>query len=249
MKELSFQDCIPLIEALQNGVRTIGILKAVNEFGYLDSKEAVNLCAKSISKNMLDGMDIQTSIRNAIPQLPNILIRILESSTLNSTLDYALDDVLLALRDHQPTQEIINNLILLAQKYEGMSASQICTGCFEQDFNKLLARAKTENASEVILEQDGESFLHQKFISAKLIHIIEPTHSLVYKTFWEKLHSACKDDGHLAISERVFRVTQKNLTSFLLTANNEDILKIVFKEQENSTEQTNRSDLQGNRQV
>ena len=53
----------------------------------------------------------------------------------------------------------------------------------------------------------------------------------------------------MAISERVFRVTQKNLTSFLLTANGEDILKIVFKEQEKSTEQTNRADLQGNRQV
>ena len=231
MKELSCQDCIPLIEALQNGVRTIGILKAVKEFGDLDSNP-VNLCAKSISENMLDGKDIQRSIRDAIPRLPNILIRILESSVLNSVIDYALDEALLVLRDLRPTQTESENLVLLAQKYESMSASQICTGCFERDFNKLLARAKTENASEVLLEQDAESFLHQKFLSAKLIHIIEPTHSLVYKTFWERLHSACNNGGKLEISNRAFKVTQESLTSFLLTANDEDVLKIVFNEQE-----------------
>ncbi len=82
------------------------------------------------------------------------------------------------------------------------------------------------------MEQDGESFLHQRFISSRLIHIIEPTHSLVYRTFWARLNSACANGGRLETSDRAFKVTQENPFSFLLTVNGEDILKIVFKEQE-----------------
>ena len=189
MKELSYTECIPLIEALNNGVSTIGIVKPMLELGNADANP-VNSCAKSIYNNLSEGKDLQSSFRNAIPRLPDELIRILEGSILNSVIDYALDDILYTLISQEPTENIFDSLILLAQKYESISASLICNGCFERAFNKLLARAQTENASEVVLEQEGESFLHQFFTSTKLIHIIEPTHSLVYKTFWEKLHSA-----------------------------------------------------------
>ncbi|MCD4706426.1 MAG: hypothetical protein K8S62_01660 [Candidatus Sabulitectum sp.] len=235
MKELSYQDCISLIEALQRGVRTIGILKAVNEFGEADSNP-VNLSARSIGENMADGKDLQTSFQDAAPRLPDMIVRILENGVLNSVLDYALDDILIALEEQRSAEDISENLALLARKYESMSNSQICTGCFERDFNKLLARARTENAFEVILEQDGESFLHQKFISNKLIHIIEPTHSMVYKTFRNRLDSACRNGCQLEISNQVFQVTQENQFSYLLTSNGEDVLKVKFKEEKVSRE-------------
>lgn len=234
MKELSYQDCIPLIEALQGGVRTIGILKAVNEFGEADSNP-VNLSARSVGENMADGKDLQTSFQDASPRLPDMIVRIFGNGVLNSVLDYALEDVLVVLEEQQSDEGISENLTSLARKYESISNPQICTGCFERDFNKLLARARTENAFEVILEQDGESFLHQKFISSKLIHIIEPTHSMVYKTFWNRLNSACRNDCQLEISNQVFQVTQENQFSYLLTANGEDVLKIKFKEEKEST--------------
>ena len=228
MNELSYQDCVPLIKALQEGVRTTGILKAINEFGVSDSNP-VNLSARSIGESMVNGKDLQASFRDSFPRFPDIIIRILISSALNGVLDYALDDALLVLKDQRPIQDVFENLHLLAQKYESVSNTQICDECFERSFGKLLARAATENAYEVILEQDGESFFHQKFLSTKLIHMIEPTHSLVYRTFLEKLNSACENGGHFETSNQIFKVTQENPSSFSLTANSEDVLKIVFK--------------------
>lgn len=235
MKELSHQDCVPLIEALQRGVRTTGILKAITEFGEADSNP-VNLSARSIRESMVNGKDLQTSFRDAVPRLPDTVIRILAGGVLNSVLDYALDDILFKLKDQRSNEDVVKGLASLARKYESVSNSQICTGCFERDFNKLLARAGTENAFEVILEQDGESFLHQKFISNKLIHIIEPTHSMVYKAFWNRLNSACRNGCQLEISNQVFQVTQENQFSFQLTANGEDVLKIVFEGEKAFTE-------------
>lgn len=246
MTELSYLECIPLIEALQKGVCTIGITRALIQFGKSDSNP-VNQSAESIVKCLTEGMDLQTSFQSAFPKLPSLITRILKSSILNSVFDYALDDTLQELQSSQPTEEIFNSLSSLALKYESQSNSIICNGCFERDFRKLVARAETEDAVEVLLEQEGESFLHQKFISTKLIHVIEPSNSLVYKTFLQKLNSACEDDGDLMISEQVFQVSRENPSSFQLTVNGEDILKIVFKEPKTATEQSNRTDFASDR--
>jgi len=231
MSELSYLECIPLIEELQKGVSTIGITRALIQFGKSDSNR-VNQSAESIVKCLTEGMDLQTSFQSAFPRLPGPITRILKSSILNSVFDYALDDTLQELQSSRSTEEIFNNLSSLALKYEKQSTAMICNGCFERDFRKLLARAETEDAVEVLLEQEGESFLHQKFLSAKLIHVIEPSHSLVYSTFLRKLDSACEDGGELKLSEQVFQIRRENPSSFQLALNGKDILKIVFKEKQ-----------------
>jgi len=246
MNELSYLECIPLIEVLQKGVSTIGPTRALIQFSK-SASNPVNQSAESIVKCITNGMDLQTAFQSAFPQLPSPITRILKSSILNSVFDYALDDTLQELQSSKPTEEIFKGLISLALKYENQSISIICNGCFERDFRKLLARAETEDAVEVLLEQEGESFLHQKFLSTKLIHVIEPSHSLVYETFLRKLNSACEDGGNLKISEQVFQVSRENSYSFQLTVNGEDILKIVFKEPKTSTEQSNRADFAGYR--
>lgn len=246
MSELSYLECIPMIEALHKGVSTIGIIRALVQFGRSDSNPA-NQSAVSIVKCITEGMDLQTAFQSAFPQLPSPISRILKSSILNSVFDYALDDTLQELQSSKPTMDIFERLSSLALKYENKSISIICNGCFERDFRRLLARAETEDATEVLLEQEGESFLHQKFLSTKLIHVIEPSNSLVYKTFLRKLNSACEDGGDLKISEQEFQISRKNPSSFQLTVNGKAILKIVFKEQKTSTEQSNRADFAGYR--
>lgn len=231
MKALSYLECIPLIAALQKGVCTVGITRALIQFGQSDS-DPVNQCANSIFECVKKGIDLQTSFQKALPKLPDHITRILTSSILNSVLDHALDDTLQELQSPEPNEEMFRNLNSLALKYESMSNSMICNGCFERDFRKLLARAETEEAVEVLLEQEGDSFLHQKFISSKLIHIIEPSHSLVYKALLERLDSACRNGGDLRLSEQVLQVTREKRFSFDLARNGKTILKIVFKEQE-----------------
>jgi len=178
---------------------------------------------------------MQTSFLNASPKLPAPVTRILTSSILNGVLDHALGDTLQELQSPESSEEIFKNLNALAFQYESMSNTIICNGCFERDLKKLLARAETEEAVEVLLEQEGESFLHQRFISGKLIHIIEPSHSLFYKTFLGRLKSACKNDGDLKLSAQIFQVSSEKPSSFDLTRNGKTILRVVFKEEDNSS--------------
>ncbi|MCK5130714.1 MAG: hypothetical protein KAR40_01005 [Candidatus Sabulitectum sp.] len=113
MNELSYQGCIPLIEVLQKGVRTNGILRAVIAFGEAGCAP-VNLSARSIGEGMTNGKDMQTSFRDAVPRLPDMILRILESGILNSVLDYALDDILLL--DRRSGEEHLEDYYLRAHR-------------------------------------------------------------------------------------------------------------------------------------
>lgn len=241
MKALSYKESTPLIHALKNGVITTGIQQALEAFGKVDSNPE-NLCARSINKNILEGSDLQTSFQNATPQLPDTLTRIIIASYQNSVMDYALEDTYHALADTHQLQSVDEELISLAEKYEQMSTSKICKGCFEREFLKLISRAKIENASTIELEQIGESFLHKYFISTEVIQAIEPTHSLVYRTIWQNLDSACKADGVLETEFQTYQIEKGKLASFLVTENNNNVLRIVFKGHKKSTEQQNEPD-------
>ncbi len=110
---MSYQGCIPLIEVLQKGVRTNGILRAVIAFGEAGCAP-VNLSARSIGEGMTNGKDMQTSFRDAVPRLPDMILRILESGILNSVLDYALDDILLL--DRRSGEEHLEDYYLRAHR-------------------------------------------------------------------------------------------------------------------------------------
>lgn len=238
MKALSYKESIPLIHALKNGVITIGLQKALETFGEAGSNSE-NLCARSIYKSIFNGNDLQTSFQNANPRLPDTLTRIIIASYLNSVMDYALEDIYHILADTRQVQNVDEELISLAEKYEQMSTSKICKGCFEREFLKLISRAKTENATVVELEQVGESFLYKYFISTEVIQVKEPTHSLVYKSILQNLDSACKSDGVLKTESRTYQIEKGKLASFLVTENNIDVIRIVFKGHKKSTEQLN----------
>ena len=238
MKALSYKESIHLIHALKYGVITTGLLKALETFGEAGSNSE-NLCAKSIYKSIFEGNDLQTSFQNANPRLPDTLTKIIIASYLNSVMDYALEDTYHILADTRQLKYIDEELISLAEKYEQMSPSIICKGCFEREFLKLISKAKTENATVVELEQVGESFLYKYFVSTEVIQVKQLTHSLVYKSIWQNLDSACKSDGVLKTKSRTYKIEKGKLASFLVTENNNDVLRIVFKGHKKSTEQLN----------
>lgn len=242
MKALSYKESIPLIHALKNGVITTGLQKALETFGEAGSNSE-NLCARSIYKSIFEGNDLQTSFQNANPRLPDTLTKIIISSYLNSVMDYALEDTYHALADTRQLHNVEKELVLIAEKYEQMSTLTICKGCFEREFLKLISKAKAENATVVELEQVGESFLYKYFLSTEVIQVKQLTHSLVYKSIWQNLDSACKSDGILKTESRTYIIEKGKLASFLVTENNNDVLRIVFKGHKKSTEQQNEPDV------
>ena len=238
MKALSYKESIPLVHALKTGVITTGLVKALETFGEAGSNSE-HLCARSIYKSIFEGNDLQTSFQNAYPRLPDTLTKIIIASYLNSVMDYAFEDTYNILADTRLLRNVDEELISLAEKYEQMRPAIICNGCFEREFLQLISKAKTENATVVELEQVGESFLYKYFLSSEVIQVKQLTHSLVYKSIWQNLDSACKNNGVLKTEFRDYKIEKGKLASFLVTDNNSDVLRIVFRGHKKSTEQLN----------
>lgn len=230
MNTISYDESIPLILALKNGVVTIGILNALEKFSDTDSKPQ-NICARSILQNLVRGNDYQTSFRDANPSLPERLNRVIIAGYQNSVIDYSLEDIYNVLIDSDGLANLDEKLSSIAEKYERKSSSIICQGCFERELSKLLSRAKNEKANVVELEQIGESFLCQYYRSDKIIQIKEPTHSLVYKTLLHKFDSACNNDGVLKMENQTYQIKKSKLASFMINIDSKEVLQIVFKGQ------------------
>lgn len=227
MKTLSFKQSTPLMLALKIGIVTIGIQKALQEFGEADSKPE-NLCAKSIFDKLSSDLDYQRSFYEAEPALPKVLTKIISAGYKNSVLDYALDDIYNVLFY---SETITESLIELSKKYEQFSSKEICGVCFQREFLELLNRAKAEKAYTVTLEQIGDSFLNMYFKSSKTVLIKKATHSLVYKTLFQQLESSCNCNYNSTIKagKLLYKVKQNTLVSFSLSLEDKAVLKIVFK--------------------
>ncbi len=228
METLSFEESIPLISALYDGVMTAGIQESLDVFGEAGSRPE-NRCAGSIAQNLLAGNDFQTSFLNADPLLPDPLNGIIISGYLNSVLDHALEDISDALAAPKQDAVINDRLLSLADKYNQCSTSEICQGCFERELRGLLSQARALSARIVELEQNGESFLNQYFIAAEMAEFVRPSHSLVYRTFQSKFEAACEGDGILRAEHQAYHVTKTDLASYSIWLDNEEVLQVVFK--------------------
>ena len=168
MKILSLHECLSLIQQMHKGVLTNGFQESLKAFGHADSK-IQNRCAQSIIANLSDGNDFQTSISNANPQIPSILTKIITAGYVNSRLDYALGDIEEALVKTQDLTILEEDLMVIAEKFNKCSTSEICGGCLEREMKQLISQAHEKKAMAVELKQQGESFLEQKFIGIQFI--------------------------------------------------------------------------------
>ncbi|GEM_PF-2792591 len=239
MKELSYRESTALIHVLRTGVVSTGLINALETLGAAGS-DSENQCALSICKSISEGNDLQTSFQNANPPLPGILTRLIIAGYRNSVLDYALKDAHGVLADAHQSHNVDEELCLLAERYEQMSASMICGGCLEREFLKLITEAKNANASVVELEQVGESFLCKRFVSAEVVLVKQMTHSLVYKSILDSLDSACRGNGVLKTESRIYKIEKGKSASYFVIENNNNPLQIVFKGHRMCTESLNK---------
>ena len=113
--------------------------------------------------------------------------------TERGVLDWILADVLKAYEAADDEESLARQMCQVFDQWQGRPASSIiCTGCMERELDKILRRAKVEQAREVILEQEEERFFHQWYVEAKPVHVIEPSHSLTYRTILKTLSDAAE---------------------------------------------------------
>lgn len=228
MEKLSIRECLPLIQAIHNGVLTVGLWESLNMFGQADSQPQ-NKCARSIFCHYSAGSDFQASILKATPKLPNSVIQILIASYCNSVLDYALADIEKTISetedDHASQEEGLADLL---KKYAQCSISEICLGCFEREMELLLSQAQAEKATVVELKQTGDSFLELSFKGETSCHVKRPTHSLVYSTMEKKLSTAGKNNSVIQIGETEYQIKKLNLAAYSIFADNIEVIKVVF---------------------
>jgi len=147
--------------------------------------------ACSLYESLTRGRAFQDAIAEARPALPPAVRELLSLGCQRSELDRVLSDMLKAYEAAQGEGEAGRSLDLLLERWRRCpSGSSICDGCLERTLDKILRRADLEEAHEVILEQEGESFFHQWYIEAKPVHVIEPSHSMAYQSVLRALSDA-----------------------------------------------------------
>ena len=228
MANLLIHECLPLIQAMQKGVLTVGLWDSLKAYGQADSQKP-NRASQSIYCNYYGGADFQESILKATPELPQSISSILIASYQNSFLDYALEDIEKAICETTDPEIQKECLARLLVKYEQCTTSEICSGCLDREFSLLLSQAEAQKASTVELTQIGDSFLEVNFIGETSISFKRPTHSLVYSTMLQKLSESNNNDGVMRIGEKQYQIKKCNLASFTISINNKEVLQVVFR--------------------
>jgi hypothetical protein len=227
MENLTFQECLPLVQAMRNGVLTIGLWESLDAYGQADSQKP-NRASESIFHKYTDGADFQESILKSTPELPQSISQILIAGYRKSILDYALEDIEKALSEIDDPVILEEKLTGLLDKYEQCRISGICSGCLEREFQLLLTQAQKQNATTVELIQNGDSFLEQNFIGRTSNCIKRPTHSLVYRTLQHKFEDLSDRDGSLQIGELEYEIKKKSLAGYSILKDNQEVLHVMF---------------------
>jgi len=227
MENLTFQDSLPLIQAMRNGVLNVGLWESLEAYGQADSQKA-NRASESILGMYTAGADFQESISKSKPSLPQSISRILVAGYRNSMLDFALEDIEITLSETDDPVVLNEKLTGLIEKYEKCRVSGICSGCLEREFHLLLNQAQKQNATTVELTQNGESFLDQTFIGRSTINLKRPTHSLVYRTLQNKLEDLSYRDESLKIGDIEYEIKKKSLAGYSIIKDNQEVLHVKF---------------------
>jgi hypothetical protein len=192
-------------------------MRILNEFintfsGML--REAV----QSWYQNMVAGHAIQTALVMMQPKFSPAIEALLIHSIEQGKLDYALHDMLKLYHAATTEEELYRELSRLISFYDfPVSNEVICEGCLKRELRKLLTRAQLEEAYEVILEQDGEYFFHQKYLGIKLVQYKEPCHSKVYHTLRKTFTEQARTSLQLMIGNEAWHVAQEQDETFLLS--------------------------------
>lgn len=226
---LAPDSCIALLRALADGVVGIGPLKALQSFAATGA-HADQRCAGAIAAQLEAGQDFAMALSLCQPQLPLAVEGILALADRQGLLDEGLSDILSCLSESSHEDESLLRLDLLQQEWESRIDSPfICQGCLERELQKIIARARTEGAGHVILQQEGERFLHQKYLAAKLVHITEAGHAKTFRSLEEQLSAAADSGTELALAGRLNTLTRLDARAYNCAGPDGFALRLEFR--------------------
>ncbi|MNT50297.1 hypothetical protein D3C72_1872110 [compost metagenome] len=104
---------------------------------------------------------------------------------------------------------------------------KICADCWQDEISKIIKRAQVEGAIKVVVEQEGESFLHQRFVGPKLVKVTEASISAVIKTIEYTLQERAKSKINLELESGSYLVNQTDSETYMLLGAHQN-LEISF---------------------
>jgi len=223
MNNLSIAECESFFKHYYQGLLNEGLIKPLNSFQTENPK--LRSAIHSWKNSLSEGLAFRESLKAMSPQFPSCVKELLTLAAERSVLDHAVADLLTAYSQSTREISLLESTTRLINTYSSSATGGIiCEGCFERDFLKIMSRASLEQADEVILEQEGESYFHQKYLGVKLIHVIEPCHSMLYNTIQMKLGDAISTRKlHLAGVDRSYSVEQTHNNQYAIIGDSQHL--------------------------
>lgn len=219
---LSQFECREFLKAFYDGIMVQGLLQPLAEIAKNNPGRA-GLAAQSWYDLQLAGETPQASVFKVIPAFPSHVEQLLALGFETSSLDLVIADLL----DANSRNASDTHYSSLIEKYQKFDMQKICADCWHNEISKILMRAKIEGATKVVLEQEGESFLHQKFVGPKLVKITEASISAVIKTIEYTLQERATTKVNLKLQDGVYLVNQINSETYMLLGAHQN-LEIYF---------------------
>jgi hypothetical protein len=228
MNYLSIKECKPFFEYFLPNMLNVGLMEPLREFADKNNN-LLGDAIRSLYNTLRSGKSLQDSICEMTPKFPRCIEELMKLSFKQSNLDSVISEMLIVYEENDLEENLLKKMSLLVDRYQHSPNSKfISQDCFERELNKVIRRAKIEGANEVIFEQEEELFLHQKFVSVKLVHIIEPSHSKTYRTLRKKMRQSAKDNAPIVISSGKLFVCEIGNNKFKLTGS-DIVLTLAFK--------------------
>ncbi len=222
----------PLLTALAEGVVGAGLLPALKSYAeqYAD---ATGLCARALYKRLEAGCDFPAALDQIQPGLPAGISAMLALGALQGRLDEVLSEILAIFNQsalNQDSAEIQLELDLMRQNLEAQPQSElICEDCFERELLIILRRVDSEQAQKVILQQEAERFLHQKYLTSRLVHMIEASHSKTYRTLQTRLAALADAGVPLVLQQKAYPLSRLGPDLYLIDLTDNYRFELEFR--------------------
>lgn len=180
MENLNRFEAVEFLETFLKGLLDVGLFEPLQK---LESSGTSNVksAARSLHQFLVAGMPPQVAICLMEPRFPSKIESLVVCGFEQSNIDYVLKDVLHACNSAADESKLDTLLNELLSRYSPMKTQTICIECWTHEIEKIFRRARSEQASQVILSIQNAHFV-QKYISAKLVTLSEPAIPAVYLT-------------------------------------------------------------------
>ncbi len=187
---LSHADALPLLQRLHLGTLASGLIQSLAVFA-VSVRNLAGIAARTMHDALLAGKTPEEALRKMEPGLPAKTEELLVLGARNGILDHVLADVLDVCAGHEAEAARDEALKVLLVQYKSRKPSaQACVGCVARELDKIWRRAATEGARAVIIEQDGERFMHQTYAAVKPVRVTEPGGAYVFNALKATLAGA-----------------------------------------------------------